>query len=67
MDSDRLEAEEKAILAFVESNHKITTKGLKTLLDIGDTKAKELFKSLTEKNKLQRKGSGRSTYYVKVE
>jgi predicted HTH transcriptional regulator len=52
---------------FVESNPKITTKELKALLDIGDTKAKELFKSLTEKNKLQRKGSGRSTYYVRVE
>lgn len=65
--SDGLDMDEKALLDFIESHRKITTKDLKRLLDIGDTKAKELFKSLLEKKLIQRMGQGRSTYYVRVE
>ncbi|BDU51538.1 ATP-binding protein [Haliovirga abyssi] len=54
----------KIVLNYIEKNKKINTKELKQLLNIKDTKAKSIFKELMNKNLIERKGKGRSTYYV---
>lgn len=63
-DKDGLDLEERKIVDYITLNKKITTKALKYLLNIGDTKAKAVFKNLISRNIIERKGSGRSTFYV---
>lgn len=63
-DKDELNLEEKKVVSYIRLNEKITTRELKDLLNISDTKAKAVFKNLIDKNILERKGSGRSTFYV---
>lgn len=61
--SDRITTENQ-ILEFIEIHQKITKKMIKKLLNVKDTKAKEEINKLINKNLLERKGGGRSTYYV---
>ena len=61
---DRLPFEEKQILLYLLDNEKISRKEVIGLLKVKDTKAKELFNSLIKKGLIERKGKGRSTYYV---
>jgi len=63
-DYDGLEIEEKKVIEQINKNGNISTKELKELLNIGDTKAKEIFKSMMDKNLIERKGRGRSISYV---
>lgn len=63
-DKDELNLEEKKVVSYIRLNEKITTRELKDLLNISDTKAKAIFKNLIDKNLLERKGSCRSTFYV---
>ncbi|MEK7434211.1 MAG: RNA-binding domain-containing protein [Cyanobacteriota bacterium] len=63
-DKNGLEIEEKKVINFIKINEKISTKDLKELLNIADTKAKDIFKNMMDKNLIERKGSGRSTFYV---
>jgi len=55
---------DQIILEYIEKNKRITRKEAKAILDIGETKIKELFNELIEKKIIQRIGAGRSTYYV---
>ena len=63
-DYGRLSIEEKKILLHLLDNKNITRREAIILLNLGKTKVKELFKALLEKELLERKGQGRSTYYV---
>ena len=63
-DYDRLPFEEKEILLYLLDNEKISRKEVIGLLGVKETKAKELFNSLIKKGLIERKGKGRSTYYV---
>ena len=62
-ENDRIESD-KRIIEFVNKNKSITKNNVKALLNIKDTKAKEVLNEMIEKNILQRKGAGRSTYYI---
>ncbi|BBE31435.1 hypothetical protein OSSY52_15760 [Tepiditoga spiralis] len=55
---------EGKILIYIEKNKKITTKELKKLFNIKDTRAKEILKELMNKNLIERKGKGRNTHYI---
>ena len=55
---------DQIILEYIEKNKRITRKEAKAILDIGETKIKELFNEIIEKKIIQRIGAGRSTYYV---
>ena len=63
-DYDRSTFEEKEILLYLLNNEKISRKEVIGLLNVKETKAKELFSSLIKKGLIKRKGKGRSTYYV---
>lgn len=54
---------DQIILEYIARNKRITRKEAKIILDIGETKIKELFNELIEKEVIQRVGAGRSTYY----
>ncbi|CAA6808035.1 MAG: ATP-dependent DNA helicase [uncultured Sulfurovum sp.] len=58
---------DQIILEYIEKNKKITRKEAKVILDIGETKIKELFNELMKKKLIERVGAGRSTFYVKVQ
>lgn len=55
---------DQIILEYIEKNRKITRKEAKAILDIGETKIKELFNELIENKVIQRVGAGRGTYYI---
>jgi ATP-dependent DNA helicase RecG len=59
-----LSADECSVMNILVEQPKITTKDIKQVLNVGDTKAKDLLKNLMNKQRLQRQGSGRSTYYI---
>jgi len=63
-DYDRLTFEEKKILLFLLDNEKISRKDAVNLLGVKETKVKEIFNMLIGKRLIERKGKGRSTYYV---
>lgn len=63
-DYGRLSLEEKEILLYLLKNNKITRKEVIEILNIQKTKAHEILSSLVEKGFIQRKGKGRSTYYI---
>lgn len=57
----------KIITEFLAENKSVTKKELMKILNIKDTKAKELLNEMIKNNILQRKGTGRNTYYVFVD
>ncbi len=63
-DYGRLTIEEKKILLFLLDNEKISRREAMKLLNLGKSKVFEILNALTEKGYLERKGKGRSTYYV---
>jgi len=63
-DYDRLNIEEKKVLLYLLDNVKISRKDAVILLKLGETKVKEIFNSLIDKNLIHRHGKGRSTYYT---
>lgn len=56
--------QEKEIIIFIEANEKITSKEVEALLKVKEARARRILKEMTEKTLLERKGSGRSTFYV---
>ena len=60
------DSEENLIMNYIEKNKKISTKELKLILQIGDTKAKEVFNNMIFKGLIQRQGKGRGIYYILV-
>ncbi len=52
------------MLLFLLDNKKITKKQAMNLINAKGTKTKEVLNSLVNKNLIERKGKGRSTYYV---
>lgn len=63
-DYDGLNIEEQKIIQYILKNKKITTKETKNILNVGDTKAKELFNNLINMNIIKRQNKGRNTYYI---
>jgi ATP-dependent DNA helicase RecG len=65
--SDNLSLQEEAILAHLTKNGKIVSKEVEAVLLVKESRARELLREMTEKALIEKKGSGRSTYYVGVE
>jgi ATP-dependent DNA helicase RecG len=55
--------QELIILNYLKEHKKITTAKVKELLNIKDSRAKEILKSMTDNLIIQKLGSGRNTYY----
>ena len=60
----QLTKEEKEILIYLLNRKTITRKNVIEILNIKKTKAHEILSSLVDKNLIERKGKGRSTYYI---
>lgn len=56
--------QEKEIIIFIDANEKITSKEVEALLKVKEARGRRILKEMTEKTLLDRKGSGRSTFYV---
>jgi predicted nuclease of restriction endonuclease-like (RecB) superfamily len=65
-DADTLSLQEKSVMQYFQSNDSITVKVVGELLSVKDSRAREIVKALTEKGLLMKKGTARSTYYVRV-
>ena len=63
-DYDRLSEEEKQLLLYLLDHHQIVRKEAVQLLKIGETKTKEVFNELLDKELIKRKGKGRATFYT---
>ena len=63
-DYDRLSEEEKQLLLYLLDNNQIVRKQAVELLNIGETKTKDLFNELLNKQLIERKGKGRATFYT---
>lgn len=63
-DYDHLDKEEKDLLIYLLDHSKITRKEAVRLLDLGETKTKEIFNRLIAEDLILRKGKGRTTYYT---
>jgi len=55
---------DRIILEYLQENRRITRKEAKVILELGETKIKELFNELIDRGLIQRVGAGRGTYYV---
>jgi len=55
--------QEKIILEYLKDNKKIISKKVEELLNLKESRARELLKQMVDKKLLNRCGSGRSTYY----
>ena len=63
-DYDGLATDYDKVLEYLKRSKKITTKDVKSLLNIKDTRAKEILKTLIDKKLIVRVGKGRGTHYV---
>ena len=63
-DSDRIATDSDRIIDYIKINSKITKKEVMELLNYKETKTKDYLNSLIEQGILERKGQGRSTYYI---
>ncbi len=57
-DNDRI------VIAYIKKNSAVNRSEAKVLLGIGETKIKEIFNALIEKDLIRRVGAGRSTHYI---
>jgi len=63
-DYDHLALEEKFIMIYIQKHEKITKREVLSLLDVGETKSKEILNALMNLGLIVRLGKGRATYYV---
>ncbi len=63
-DYGRFETEEKKILLYLLDNEKLSRKEAVGLLGLGKSKVFNILNSLTKEGYLERRGKGRSTYYI---
>lgn len=59
----KLTLEQIGVIRLVQEKHKITRRETVALLELGETKVKEILNSLLDEQILVRRGQGRSTYY----
>ena len=63
---DTLTPQESKIVNKVEQDGSITTPDVENVLSVKARRAREVLKSMVEKGLLEKKGTARSTYYVKA-
>ena len=62
-ESEDLTAEETRLLAFFELEKEVTRQAVERYMNVGKTKAVKLLNGLSNKNRIQKDGSGRSVFY----
>lgn len=55
---------EKLILKYIRDNQKIQSKTVEKILSLKEARARRILKEMCGKNLIERKGSGRNTYYI---
>jgi predicted nuclease of restriction endonuclease-like (RecB) superfamily len=64
--ADSLSLQEQSVMQHFQSNNSMTVKVVGELLSVKDSRAREILKALKDKGLLMKKGTARSTYYVRV-
>jgi ATP-dependent DNA helicase RecG len=55
---------EQQILIYLQSQHTITSKVVEQLIGVKEARARRILKGMTDRKLLEKRGNGRSTYYV---
>lgn len=55
---------EESIIEFIKINDRITRADVENLLNIGNTRSKQIINNMLEKDIILKKGTGKNTYYV---
>ncbi len=55
--------QEIVIIDYINQNERITTAEVKEILNLKDSRAREILKNMVDSNKIKKLGSGRNTYY----
>lgn len=55
---------EESIIEFIKINDRITRADVENLLNIGNTRSKQVINNMLEKDIILKKGTGKNTYYV---
>lgn len=56
----------RKIIAFLKNNETIETKDVENLFNLKDARSRRILKEMVDKGLIERRGAGRSTYYVLV-
>ena len=56
--------QEEIIINYLKSNTKITRQDVEKVLNIGNTRSKQIINKLLQDDFLTKEGSGKNTYYV---
>ncbi|SFE96198.1 RNA-binding domain-containing protein [Thermophagus xiamenensis] len=56
--------QEKTIILYILKNNKITSKSVENLINIKESRARELLRLMVSKNFIERHGKGKNTYYT---
>ncbi len=57
-------SQKDSIIQYVKNNNKITRLDVERILNIGNTRSKQLIKELLDNNILLKMGNGKNTFYV---
>jgi len=63
---DTLTVQECEVLVYVDEHDRVTTADVEMLLSVKARRAREVLKEMTEKGLLERRGSARSTFYMRA-
>ena len=58
---------EQRILVHLQAQQAITSKTVESLTGLKEARARRILKEMTDKGLIEKRGSGRSTYYVRIE
>lgn len=62
---DNLTIQEEAVIVYLEQHGNITTPQAEALLSLKERRARKILKEMASKDLIEKRGSGRSTYYVR--
>ena len=62
--SELLTTQEHVIISYLNTKGKITSKVIETILNIKESRSREILKEMVSKNMIQKKGGSKNTYYI---
>jgi DNA-binding MarR family transcriptional regulator len=62
--SDNLTFQESKVIQYINQNKRVVSKEVETLLNLKESRTRELLKSMVDRGLIKRLGRGRSTYYI---
>jgi ATP-dependent DNA helicase RecG len=57
---------EQRILSYLEAQQMITSKTVESLVEVKEARARRILKEMVDKGLIEKRGSGRGTYYVRA-